>query len=253
MKMWMRGLAACCTASHARSTSLNAVRDSAAIVEPRTALLMASTASKSPWLAIGKPASMTSTPSRPSCSAISSFSPTSSEMPGDCSPSRRVVSKIFTWSLMACFFLVLGGPRSCDGRRVRFGQRKTSPALRHEEASASTEAGARSYVRRRLWVRSSFVMNQQVCQTAPRDATTMAEPRRGRAKLPRCTRRSDASSGSASSPAWPTRVWRKLPARPETSPRWETAAVPVPAPTGHRRRHRGSSPATRVRARPTTR
>ena len=40
------------------------------------------TASKSPWLAIGNPASMTSTPRRASCSAISSFSPTSSEMPG---------------------------------------------------------------------------------------------------------------------------------------------------------------------------
>jgi len=76
-----------------------AVRESAAIVEPRTALLIASTASKSPSLAIGNPASITSTPRRASCSAISSFSPTSSEMPGDCSPSRRVVSKISTWSI----------------------------------------------------------------------------------------------------------------------------------------------------------
>src|ERR1019366_3906172 len=35
---------------------------------------------------------MMSPPRRASCSAISSFSATSSEIPGDCSPSRRVVS-----------------------------------------------------------------------------------------------------------------------------------------------------------------
>ena len=96
MKMWMRGCSACRTASQARSTSLNAVRDRPAMVEPFTLLAIASTASKSPWLAIGNPASITSTPRRASWSAISSFSPTSSEIPGDCSPSRRVVSKIFT-------------------------------------------------------------------------------------------------------------------------------------------------------------
>ena len=99
MKTWMRGRSACRTASHARSTSLKPVRDRPAIVDPRTPLAMASTASKSPWLAIGNPASMMSVPRRASCSAISSFSPTSSEMPGDCSPSRSVVSKIRTWSI----------------------------------------------------------------------------------------------------------------------------------------------------------
>ena len=96
MNTWMRGCAACRTASHARSMSAKPVRARPAMIEPCTDLAIASTASKSPWLAIGKPASMMSTPRRASCSAISSFSPTSSEMPGDCSPSRRVVSKIFT-------------------------------------------------------------------------------------------------------------------------------------------------------------
>src|SRR3954454_13913363 len=57
---------------------------------------MASTASKSPGEVIGKPASITSTPRRASCCAISSFSAVLSEMPGDCSPSRSVVSKIST-------------------------------------------------------------------------------------------------------------------------------------------------------------
>src|SRR4029079_14955688 len=47
---------------------------------------------------IGKPASITSTPSRASWWAISSFSCLLSEMPGDCSPSRKVVSKILTRS-----------------------------------------------------------------------------------------------------------------------------------------------------------
>ena len=42
---------------------------------------------------------MTSTPSRASWWAISSFSVVFSEMPGDCSPSRSVVSKRMTrWS-----------------------------------------------------------------------------------------------------------------------------------------------------------
>ncbi len=54
------------------------------------------TASKSPPEAAENPASMTSTCRRASCSAISTFSRASSEMPGDCSPSRRVVSKIVT-------------------------------------------------------------------------------------------------------------------------------------------------------------
>ena len=71
------------------------------MVGPCTDFAIASTDSKSPSLAIGNPASMMSTPRRASCSAISSFSATSREMPGDCSPSRKVVSKIFTWSNMA--------------------------------------------------------------------------------------------------------------------------------------------------------
>ena len=61
---WIRGLAACRTASQARSTSLNAVRERPAMVGPRTDLAIASTASKSPCEATGNPASMMSTPRR---------------------------------------------------------------------------------------------------------------------------------------------------------------------------------------------
>ena len=65
------------------------------------------TASWSPGEAIGKPASITSTPRRASCWAISSFSAGFSEMPGDCSPSRSVVSKISTRSVCEAMMLVL--------------------------------------------------------------------------------------------------------------------------------------------------
>ena len=68
------------------------------MIGPSTWRAIAWTASKSPGEAIGKPASMTSTPSRASWWAISSFSVVFSEMPGDCSPSRRVVSKMKTRS-----------------------------------------------------------------------------------------------------------------------------------------------------------
>ena len=52
------------------------------------------TPSKSPGEDAGNPASITSTPRRSSCSAISAFSCGCSAMPGDCSPSRKVVSKM---------------------------------------------------------------------------------------------------------------------------------------------------------------
>ena len=51
---------------------------------------------KSSGEAIGNPASMISTPSLANMRAISSFSSDVSVAPGDCSPSRRVVSKIRT-------------------------------------------------------------------------------------------------------------------------------------------------------------
>src|SRR6202167_2107291 len=72
------------------------VRASPHMTGPSTSRAIACTASKSPGEVIGKPASITSTPSCASCWAISSFSCLFSEIPGDCSPSRSVVSKICT-------------------------------------------------------------------------------------------------------------------------------------------------------------
>src|SRR5207244_9944358 len=93
MKTCRRGVTDGLTASHAASTSPSFARQSAAITEPFTTSAMRLTASSPPGEDAGNPASMMSTPRRPSCSAISSFSLAVSAMPGACSPSRRVVSK----------------------------------------------------------------------------------------------------------------------------------------------------------------
>ena len=96
MNVWMRQRSAPFSASAARSMSPVAVRASAAITGPFTVEAISATASNSPGELIGKPASRMSTFSRASCSAISTFSAFVSAMPGACSPSRRVVSKIRT-------------------------------------------------------------------------------------------------------------------------------------------------------------
>ena len=83
------------------------VRARPQITGPSTPRAIASTASKSPGEVIGKPASITSTPRRASCWAISTFSAVFSEMPGDCSPSRSVVSKM--WTRFASCLLVPHG------------------------------------------------------------------------------------------------------------------------------------------------
>src|SRR3954447_15315689 len=99
MNVWTRGRSLSRTASAARSMSAACARARPAITGPCTPRAIARAAWKSPGEAIGKPASITSTPSRASWCAISSFSFLFSEMPGDCSPSRSVVSKIRTWSV----------------------------------------------------------------------------------------------------------------------------------------------------------
>jgi hypothetical protein len=63
-------------------------------LRPGNSRLMASTASKSPSEAMGKPASRMSTPNSTSLRAIRIFSGTFMLQPGDCSPSRSVVSKM---------------------------------------------------------------------------------------------------------------------------------------------------------------
>ena len=78
---------------------------------------IALTLSKSPGEAMAKPASITSTPSSVSASAMRIFSLRFIEKPGDCSPSRSVVSKMMMRSSsslpkLGCSMLIVG--RSLD-------------------------------------------------------------------------------------------------------------------------------------------
>ena len=107
MKMWMPGRFGLLDAPAApRSTSCSRgarQRQHDRLASPPRR--RARTASKSPSDDAAKPASMTSTPSRSSWRAITSFSSTFMVAPGDCSPSRSVVSKICTRSIVASPFL----------------------------------------------------------------------------------------------------------------------------------------------------
>ena len=96
MKVWIRGCSASSIASAARSMSPGRVRARAAITGLRTSRAIVLTARKSSGELIGKPASMTSTPSSSRACANRSFSAGVMLAPGDCSPSLRVVSKMMT-------------------------------------------------------------------------------------------------------------------------------------------------------------
>src|SRR5579885_1889873 len=97
----MRGRRAGFNARAASSTSALLARASAATLAHGNSRLIAATASASPWEAIGNPASKISTPVSISFDAIRIFSATVIEQPGDCSPSRKVVSKMYTRSAIA--------------------------------------------------------------------------------------------------------------------------------------------------------
>jgi len=100
MKVWMRALRAPASASAERLMSCSLARASEQTVLSLMASAMALTASKSPLEAAAKPASITSTFRRSSWRAMRSFSSLVMEAPGDCSPSRKVVSKMISLSLM---------------------------------------------------------------------------------------------------------------------------------------------------------
>ena len=120
MRPWRAGL----MASAQTSISLACARASPQITEFLARRAISWTLSKSPWLAMGKPASMISTPISSSSSATSSFSSKVMVAPGHCSPSRRVVSKITTrplrgvWLESICLVL-----RSWPGSLARLASR----------------------------------------------------------------------------------------------------------------------------------
>src|SRR5207244_4489803 len=84
-------------------------RASPAIATPRVRRAISLTAMRSPGEVAGKPASMMSTFSRTSCSATCIFSSMVIVAPGDCSPSRNVVSKIL---ITAGSVMILLPPRN---------------------------------------------------------------------------------------------------------------------------------------------
>src|SRR5256885_1405609 len=117
MKVWMRERAAPLSASAAREMSRSLARASEQMIDSLTWSAIDLTASKSPLLDAAKPASMMSTRSRSSWRAMRSFSSRVMEAPGDCSPSRSVVSKMISLSLMmglAGSLLILGQHRRLD-------------------------------------------------------------------------------------------------------------------------------------------
>src|SRR5438105_14591353 len=127
MKVWMRELAAPFSASAAREMSRSLARASEQTVDSFTCVAIARTASKSPLLEAAKPASMMSTRSRSSWRAMRSFSSLVIEAPGDCSPSRSVVSKMISLSLMVDSWLDAGRVFPILGERRGFDAACAAP------------------------------------------------------------------------------------------------------------------------------
>src|SRR5258708_27519235 len=124
-KVWMRLFLAGLVAWGQRSMSLNAARASPQTTAFLVRLAISCTAAKSPSEAIGKPASMMSTPIWSRSSATSSFSSWVMVAPGHCSPSRKVVSKMKTRScsnfadaLMMALVLLVFAPSLSGARWV---------------------------------------------------------------------------------------------------------------------------------------
>ncbi len=89
----MRARSANCSDRAAISMSSVVARASDAMRGFLTACVMVAMAAKSPSEAMANPASITSTPKSSRAWAMVSFSCVVMLQPGDCSPSRRVVSK----------------------------------------------------------------------------------------------------------------------------------------------------------------
>ena len=129
---------------HAASMSCSRQRASEQMVAPRTVSAIAAIAAASPGEAAAKPASMISTLSASSCFATSIFSFRFMLQPGDCSPSRSVVSKILTvLPMVSCplLFRILPGLQ---------GQKKLRPliqSLRDEAKAPRYHSCCRSMVR----------------------------------------------------------------------------------------------------------
>src|SRR3954470_7147064 len=100
MKTWMRLRGAAASALDEASTSARLARDSEQMIGPSTSWAMVAIERASVSDEAAKPASITSTFSAASARAMRNLASGSIEKPGACSPSRKVVSKMITWSVM---------------------------------------------------------------------------------------------------------------------------------------------------------
>ena len=131
------------SARAASSMSSSWQRASAHTIGPCTSRATAVTLSKSPRDAAGNPASMTSTPSSASARATRSFSGWAMLQPGDCSPSRSVVSKINTRSGSEIMVLASLPPQAaCRAAATLSGRARFLAATRLRAALAVDAAGA---------------------------------------------------------------------------------------------------------------
>ena len=124
--MWMglvainvctRGDFAPLTASPQRRTSFSFARASPHTVLSRTAAATALTDAKSPSLAAGNPASITSTRMRSNWRAMRSFSSLVIDAPGLCSPSRMVVSNMINFSFFMAVSALSSSWRAASGQK----------------------------------------------------------------------------------------------------------------------------------------
>ena len=163
-KTCSRGCAALAIADQDLSMSSRLQRASAQIVGPLTSRATAATASQSPCDAAGNPASMMSTPSSASARATRSFSSSVMLQPGDCSPSRSVVSKILTRfgsGALISRYSIKGNPAATfigAGFRIR-DPSGVSPAAHalEVEGAAARPAAACGRKKRRLTAGMSWV------------------------------------------------------------------------------------------------
>ncbi len=160
-KTWQRRWGASLSASQEAAMSPLLQRERLAMMGPSTWRLTPWMASRSPGEAAAKPASITSTPRSRSARATWSFCSRFIDAPGDCSPSRSVVSKMMMRSapawLTLCSPLVtaagcgcwlpgcfgMGGPRApgVGPKRVARLSRATSSAGWAEEVAAQRHPG----------------------------------------------------------------------------------------------------------------
>jgi hypothetical protein len=138
MNTWIRLRSAALSASAALSMSSGWVRASEAITGPRTSAAMRDTDSKSPGDEAAKPASITSTRSLASWVAMATLSSGDSAMPGACSPSRSVVSKMINRSDMET-------PPGTSGAGGVEPGRVVAARLRKEEVGESNECEQRDH------------------------------------------------------------------------------------------------------------